>query len=36
VNQGKTIEESGVKKAAVKTRVFDAKKEKQIFEEARK
>jgi hypothetical protein len=29
--QGKTTEESGVKKFAEKTRVFDAKKEKQIF-----
>jgi hypothetical protein len=31
-----TTEESGVWKAAEKTQVFDAKKEKQIFEEARK
>jgi hypothetical protein len=34
--QGNTTEESGVRKAAEKTRVFDEKKEKQIFEEARK
>jgi hypothetical protein len=36
VTQGKTTEESGVRKDAEKTRIFDAKKEKQIFEEARK
>jgi hypothetical protein len=34
--QGKTTEESGVRKVVEKTQVFDAKKEKQIFEEARK
>ena len=34
--QGKTTKESGVSKATEKTQVFDAKKEKQIFEEARK
>jgi hypothetical protein len=32
----KNTEESGVRKAAEKTQVFDAKKEKKIFEEARK
>jgi hypothetical protein len=36
MTQGKTTEESGVRKAAEKTQTFDAKKEKQIFEEARK
>jgi hypothetical protein len=36
VIQGKTTEESGVRKATEKTQVFDAKKERQIFEEARK
>jgi hypothetical protein len=36
MTQGKTIEESGVRKAVEKTQTFDAKKEKQIFEEARK
>jgi hypothetical protein len=36
VTQGKTTEESGVRKDAEKTQVFDAKKEKKIFEEARK
>jgi hypothetical protein len=36
VTQGKIIEESGVRKVAEKTQTFDAKKEKQIFEEARK
>ena len=36
VIQGKTIEESGVRKAAEKTQTFDAKKEKQMFEEARR
>jgi hypothetical protein len=34
--QGKTIEDSGIKKAAKKTQNFDAKKETHIFEEARK
>jgi hypothetical protein len=36
MTQGKTTEESGVRKAAEKTQTFDAKKERQIFEEARK
>jgi hypothetical protein len=36
VTQGNTTEESGVKKVAEKTQVFDANKEKQIFEEERK
>jgi hypothetical protein len=36
VTQGKTIKESRVRKVAEKTQVFDSKKEKQIFEEARK
>jgi hypothetical protein len=36
VIQGKTIEESGVRKAAEKTQTFDAKKEKQMFEEERR
>jgi hypothetical protein len=36
VTQIKTTGESGIRKAAEKTQVFDAKKEKQIFEEARK
>jgi hypothetical protein len=34
--QGKTTEDSGIRKAAEKTQTFDAKKERQIFEEARK
>jgi hypothetical protein len=34
VTQGNTTKELGVRKAAEKTRFFDAKKEKQIFEEA--
>ena len=34
--QGKTTEESGVRKAAEKTQTFDGKKEKQMFEEARR
>jgi hypothetical protein len=34
--QGKSTEESGVKKAAEKTQTFDAKKDKQMFEEARR
>jgi hypothetical protein len=34
--QGKNTEESGVMKAAEKTQTFDAKKEKQMFEEARR
>jgi hypothetical protein len=36
MTQGKTAEESGVRKAAEKTQTFDAKKEKQMFEEARR
>jgi hypothetical protein len=36
VTPGKTTEESGVRKVAEKTQVFDARKEKQTFEEARK
>jgi hypothetical protein len=36
VTQGKTTKESRVRKDAKKTRVLDAKKEKQIFEEERK
>jgi hypothetical protein len=34
MTQGKTTEESGVRKNAEKTQFFDANKEKQIFEEA--
>jgi hypothetical protein len=36
MTEGKTTEELGVRNAAEKTQVFNAKKEKQIFEEARK
>jgi hypothetical protein len=36
VTLGKTTEESGVRNVAEKTQVFDARKEKQTFEEARK
>jgi hypothetical protein len=36
VTPGKTIEQSGVKKAGDKTHEFDPKKEKHTFEEARK
>jgi hypothetical protein len=36
MTQGKTTEDSGIRKAAEKTQNFDAKKERQIFEEARK
>jgi hypothetical protein len=36
VIQGKTTEESGVRKDAERTKTFDAKKEKQMFDEARK
>jgi hypothetical protein len=36
MTSGKTTEESGIKKAVEKTQTFDAKKERQIFEEARK
>jgi hypothetical protein len=34
--QGKTTEDSGIRKATEKTQMFDAKKERQMFEEARK
>jgi hypothetical protein len=34
--QGKTADDRGVRKATEKTPMFDAKKERQIFEEARK
>jgi hypothetical protein len=34
LNLGKTTEDSGVRKAAEKTQNFDAKKERQVFEEA--
>jgi hypothetical protein len=36
LTQGKTTEDSGVWKVAEKTKNFDANKERQIFEEARK
>jgi hypothetical protein len=36
MNLGKTTEESRIRKAAEKTQTFDAKKERQMFEEARK
>ena len=36
MTQGKIAEDSGIRKAAEKTQNFDAKKERQIFEEARK
>jgi hypothetical protein len=36
MTQGKTTEDSGIRKATKKTQTFDAKKERQIFEEARK
>jgi hypothetical protein len=36
VIQGKTTEDLGIKKAIEKTQTFDANKERQIFEEARK
>jgi hypothetical protein len=36
VTSGNTIEEPGVRKATEKTQMFDAKKEKKTFEEARK
>jgi hypothetical protein len=36
VIQGNTTEESGVRKATEKTQSFDAKKEKQMFEEERR
>jgi hypothetical protein len=34
--QGNTTEESGIRKAVEKTQNFDAKKEKQMFEEAQR
>jgi hypothetical protein len=34
--QGKTIEDPGIRKAVEKTQTFDAKRERQMFEEARK
>jgi hypothetical protein len=34
--QGKTTEDSGIRKVAEKTQTFDAKKERKIFEEERK
>jgi hypothetical protein len=36
VTPGKTTEESRVRRAAEKTQVFDPRKEKKTFEEARK
>jgi CRISPR/Cas system CSM-associated protein Csm2 small subunit len=36
MTQGKTIEESGIRKAVEKTQTFDGKKQKQMFEEARR
>jgi hypothetical protein len=36
MTQGKTTKESGIKKVAEKTQIFDAKKEKQMFEETRR
>ena len=36
ITQGKIIEDSGIRKAIEKTQVFDARKERQMFEEARK
>jgi hypothetical protein len=36
MTQGKTTKDSGIRKAAEKTQTFDAKKDRQIFEEARK
>jgi hypothetical protein len=35
MTQGNIVEDSGIKKATEKTLTFDAKKERQIFEEAR-
>jgi hypothetical protein len=34
--QGKTAKDSGIRKATENTQTFDAKKERKIFEEARK
>jgi hypothetical protein len=36
MTQGKTIEDSRIRKSTQKTQTFDAKRERQIFEEARK
>ena len=36
MTQGKTTKESGIRKVAEKTQTFDAKKEKKMFEEARR
>jgi hypothetical protein len=36
VTQGKIAEDSGIRKPVEKTQIFDAKKERKIFEEARK
>jgi hypothetical protein len=36
MTQGKITKDSGIRKATEKTQIFDAKKERQMFEEARK
>jgi hypothetical protein len=36
MTQGKTTKDLGIRKVAEKTQTFDAKKERQIFEEERK
>jgi hypothetical protein len=36
MTQGKTTEDSRIRKATEKTQTFDEKKERQIFEESRK
>jgi hypothetical protein len=36
MDQGKIAEDSGIRKSTEKTQNFDAKKERQIFEEERK
>jgi hypothetical protein len=36
ITQGKIIEDSGIRKTTEKTQMFDGKKERQMFEEARK
>jgi hypothetical protein len=36
MTQGKTTKDSGIRKAIEKTQMFDAKKERQMFEEAQK
>jgi hypothetical protein len=36
MTQGKTTKESGIRKATKKTKTFDSKKERQIFDEVRK